>query len=252
MWSCTNLPQDGEKLNVNFTSHPENGFLLFPLFPPFPNWLYAWVCLWAHRPGQSAGSRAGSGGLLAMPALARLQALRSLGCLLPSLPLCWCVGGHPSAMPQREKSLKELNDFFHHWRIWQVYPKGFCPLLRHWTDTGDPVARSRLETVESHQHRDVGCTVCILLHKLCSTVSSGCEGDQKSTFLRIYWKCYLDDNPGADRGDIHPLAQNAVHTSGVDWSALERFLVTLFQGQTSRNCFFANHPAKNVPLLISV
>lgn len=44
-----------------------------------------------------------------------------------------------------------------------------------------------------------------------------------------------------------PLAENAVHTSRFDWSALKHGLVTLFQEQTLRHQCFAIHAANNVP-----
>lgn len=60
--------------------------------------------------------------------------------------LSWCVQCHPLALPEKQKSLEELNDFCHCWRIWQAYPKGFYHLSGHWTSIGGPMARSLLRT----------------------------------------------------------------------------------------------------------
>lgn len=146
------LTMGKSKTNFTPTQNVESCFF-FPVLPYIPNCL-THECVHEHRAWPVCRAPPGLAGLMVVWGLGQLRAPLSPGRLPSGLTLCWCVRRQPSALPKIEKSLKELSDFCHHWRIWQVYPKGFYHLLGHWAESGHPAARSHLKTV-SYQHTGV-------------------------------------------------------------------------------------------------
>lgn len=194
-------------------------------FPHSPGCLYRdRVCECPDQPG--AGSPGKRGQLVGLGPWATVDAAVSRPFALMTHTLLSVAAGQPLARPRREKSLKELSDFCHHWRIWQAYPKGFYCLLGHWQPHGKVTSKTREESYSAWVFRHT--TSCSING---STVPSRGKEEPRITrscklvltmlFLKPIETLII---PGGWRGDIHALAQSSlIQTSRVDWSAEEHF-----------------------------